>query len=132
MNKVIELAHKLGEEIAKSDEFKNFESAKENFDSDALLQAKVSEFETERMLLAEEFSKSDDEADKIAITNLKARLEELSREINANHTYIIFKEAQNTLNNLMNSVNAEIKFAITGERPQTCTHDCSTCGGCSH
>ena len=41
-------------------------------------------------------------------------------------------EAQNSLNNLMASVNAEIKFCITGERPSTCTHDCSTCGGCSH
>ena len=36
------------------------------------------------------------------------------------------------LNALMAEVNAEIKFCITGERPSTCTHDCSTCGGCSH
>ena len=27
-------------------------------------------------------------------------------------------------------VNGEIRFCITGERPETCTHDCSTCAGC--
>lgn len=132
MTKVIELAHKLGEEIAKSDEIKNLEAAKAAFDKDAALQAKMSEYETERVLLAQEFSKEPDKADAIAISNLKERLEELSREINSNPIYTEFANAQKAINELMNSVNAEIKFCITGERPSTCTHDCSTCGGCAH
>lgn len=132
MTKVIELAHKLGEEIAKSDEIKNLEAAKAAFDKDEDLQAKMREYETERVLLAQEFSKEPDKADAIAISNLKARLEELSREINANPLYTTFANAQKAINELMNSVNAEIKFCITGERPSSCTHDCSTCGGCAH
>ena len=131
MTKIIELAHLLGEEIAKSDEIKNLEKAKSIFDADEELQAKMREYEAERALLGQEFSKND-EADQKVISTIKERLEELSRIITANSNYNDFANAQRAMNDLMNSVNAEIKFCITGERPTTCTHDCSTCGGCSH
>ena len=81
MTKIIELAHKLGEEIAKSEEIKNLETAKGEFQSDAELQSKMSEYETERMLLGQEFSKDPSEADQKAIADLRARIEELSKEI---------------------------------------------------
>ena len=67
MTKIIELAHALGEEIAKSDEIKNLEAAKAEFQTNAELQAKMSEYETERILLGQEFSKETDEADQKAI-----------------------------------------------------------------
>lgn len=131
MTKIIELAHMLGEEIAKSEEIKKLEETKNVFEADAELQSLMSEYETERMLLGKEFSKND-EADAKAIEDLKARLEELSRLITANSHYTDFANAQKAMNDLMNSVNAEIKFCITGERPTECTHDCSTCSGCAH
>ena len=132
MTKIIELAHALGEEIAKSEEIKNLEERKAIFEADKELQEKMSEYETDRLLLGQEFAKNTEDADEIAIANLRARIEELTSEISKNHNYILFAEAQNALNALMADVNAEIKFCITGERPSTCTHDCSTCGGCSH
>ena len=131
MTKIIELAHALGEEISKSEEIKNLEKTKAVFDSDAELQEKMREYETERMLLGQEFAK-DGDADQTVIENLKARLEELSRIITSNSNYTEFANAQKAMNELMNSVNAEIKFCITGERPSECTHDCSTCKGCAH
>ena len=45
MTKIIELAHNLGVEIAKSDEIKNLNRTKDAFDSDEALQAKMSEYE---------------------------------------------------------------------------------------
>ena len=132
MTKIIELAHALGEEIAKSEEIKNLEACKKTFETDEELQAKMREYETERMLLREEFNKAETEDNQAAIEALKKRLEELSVEITANAHYTDFANAQNALNALMDSVNGEIKFCITGERPSTCTHDCSTCGGCAH
>ena len=39
MTKIIELAHMLGEEIAKSDEIKNLENAKAKYESNEALQA---------------------------------------------------------------------------------------------
>ncbi len=130
MTKIIELAHALGDEIAKSEEIKNLEAAKEEFQSDEALQSKMSEYETERLLLAQEFSKDPSEADARAIADLKARIEELTGEISKNPSYIKFAAAQEAMNALMAEVNAEIKFCITGERPAKCTHDCSTCSGC--
>ena len=131
MTKVIELAHALGEEIARSEEIKNLEASKHTFEADAELQSKMSEYETERKLLREEFNKAGDEDNQKAIESIKARLEALSAEIMANSHYTDFANAQNAMNALMDSVNAEIKFCITGERPSSCTHDCSTCKGCS-
>ena len=129
MTKIIELAHLLGEEIAKSDEIKNLEAAKADFETDAELQNKMHEYETERLLLAQEFSKDVNEADQKAIADLRARIEELTREVSKNPIYIAFANAQQNMNKLMADVNAEIKFCITGER-DSCTHDCSTCSGC--
>ena len=130
MTKIIELAHALGEEIAKSDEIKNLEAAKGEFQMDAELQNKMSEYETERMLLGQEFAKDPAEADQRAIADLRARIEQLSAEIGSHPKYIKFAEAQRAMNALMDDVNAEIKYCITGERPAECTHDCSTCKGC--
>ena len=129
MTKIIELAHALGEEIAKSAEIKNLEEAKAAFESDAELQSKMSEYETERMLLGQEFAKGD-ESDKQTIDSLKARIETLTGEITENDNYTRFSLAQQAMNSLMAEVNAEIKFCITGELPSECTHDCSTCSGC--
>ena len=130
MTKIIELAHKLGEEIAKSEEIVNLEATKGDFQSDKELQDKMSEYEAQRMLLGQEFSKNTDEADQKAIADIRARIEELSKEISANEKYQKFAAAQQAMNALMAEVNAEIKFCITGERPAECTHDCSTCKGC--
>ena len=106
MTKIIELAHALGEEIAKSDEIKNLEAAKAEFQTDAELQAKMSEYETERILLGQEFSKNTDEADQRAIADLKARIQELTAEISKNAKYIAFAEAQQAVNKVM----AEVKI----------------------
>lgn len=129
MTKIIELAHQLGVEIAKSDEIKTLNETKNVFDSDAELQALMSEYEADRVLLGQEFSKNNSEIDEKAIADLRARIEELTKEISKNPIYIAFANAQQAMNKLMADVNAEIKFCITGER-DNCTHDCSTCSGC--
>ena len=131
MTRIIELAHALGEEIAKSAEIKNLEASKDAYEKDADLQSKLSEYETERKLLGEEFSKNSDDMDQRAIADLRARIEELTKQICANDKYVAFANAQKAMNDLMAEVNAEIKFCITGERPSACTHDCSSCKGCS-
>ena len=130
MTKIIELANALGREIAKSDEIKNLEIAKAEFQTDEALQNKMNEYEAERMLLGQEFAKNPDEADQRAIADLRARIEQLGSEIGTDPKYIKFAEAQRAMNALMAEVNAEIKYCITGERPDECTHDCSTCKGC--
>lgn len=130
MTKIIELAHMLGEQIAKSDEIRNLEASQTAYQSDSQLQAWLSEHEADRKLLADEFSKATDEIDEKAIADLRARMEELGALILANESYSAFANAQKAMNELMTAVNDEIKYVITGVRPDHCTHDCSTCGGC--
>ena len=129
MTKIIELAHALGEEIANSPEIKNLEETKRIFNEDEALQSKMHEYEADRLALGQEFSKNNSEIDEKAIADLRARIEELTREISKSPIYIAFANAQQNMNKLMADVNAEIKFCITGER-DNCTHDCSTCSGC--
>ena len=86
MTKIIELAHQLGIEIANSEEIRVLNETKNAFDSDADLQSLMSEYEADRMLLGQEFAK-DSDADQTVISNLKERLEELSRIITANANY---------------------------------------------
>ena len=81
MTKIIELAHALGEEIAKSDEIRALEAAKDRYEADKELQEKLGEYETERKLLAEEFAKAEGDTSAAAIESLKARLDELARVI---------------------------------------------------
>ena len=130
MTKIIELANALGKEIAKSPEIQALEETKAVFSSDEALQNKMNEYEADRLLLGQEFSKNSDEIDQRAVADLKARIQELTSEISKDPKYIAFSEAQRAVNALMEEVNAEIKFCITGERPEKCTHDCSTCSGC--
>ena len=54
MTKIIELAHMLGLEIAKSSEMKKLEEAKDAFEASGELQGKMSEYETDRILLTQE------------------------------------------------------------------------------
>ncbi len=130
MSKIIELAHALGEEIAASAEMKKLEETKLAFSADDALQAKMREYEADQLALGQEFSKDPSEADQRAIADIRARMQELTAEITANENYAAFAEAQKAVNAIMQSVNEEIKFCITGERPTECTHDCSTCRGC--
>lgn len=130
MTKVIELAHLLGEEIAKSEELQSLSRAESAYQSDAQLHAWLTEHEADRRLLADEFSKSPEEVDEKAIADIRARMDELTALILANENYTAFANAQKAMNELMTAVNDEIKFVITGVRPDHCTHDCSTCGGC--
>lgn len=130
MTKIIEIAKMLGEEIAKSDEIRALELAKDNMEKDSALQEKMSRYEAQRKLLGEEFSKNSEEIDRELVNKLRGSIDELTAEISSSENYIAFAEAQRAMNNLMAAVNGEIKFAITGERPVECTHDCSTCSGC--
>ena len=130
MTKVIELAHSLGEQIAKSEEFAALDRAEALYQADEQLHAWLSEHEADRRLLADEFSKNPEEVDEKAIADIRARMDELTTLILSNENYTAFANAQKAMNELMTAVNDEIKFVITGVRPDHCTHDCSTCGGC--
>ncbi len=127
---VMELAKALGEGIKTHPTLLAYDAAKAAFDADAELSAQMAEYNADRTCLAEEFNKDLAMQDKTVIENLKAKLDELAKVINANEHYANFAKAQGEVNALMQKINEEITFYAFGVRPSHCTHDCSSCSGC--
>lgn len=127
---VMELAKALGEGIKNDPILLAYDEAKAAFEADTALAAKMAEYNADRTCLTEEFNKDLDEQDKDVIEALKGKMNDLYQEIAANENYARFAEAQNAVNDLMKKINEEITFYAFGVRPDNCTHDCSTCGGC--
>ena len=122
---VKECAKLLGEAVAASEEVKGYLAAKEAYDTSKTLQAMLSEYSAQRMLLGQERMKPIGEQESEVIAKLEARVETLYEEITHSEEYLALNAAQQAVNLLMQDVNSEINFYAFGERP--CTHDCSTC-----
>ena len=73
---------------------------------------------------------TDEGVDVTLVGQIQARIDALYQQITTHALYVELEEAQNEVNELMNAVNNTIMYNITGELPSSCTHDCSTCGGC--
>ncbi len=125
---VLEQAKALGEALAKDEAVLALNAAKIAYENDTELRRAMQEYNAQRALLGEEFSKELDKQDADLIAKVKERIDVLQNEIVLHPAYTGFMEAQQGLKKLMDRVNSEISFYAFGERP--CTHDCSTCSGC--
>ncbi len=129
MMTVKECARLLGEAIAKSEEVVAFNAAKNAYETNEALGNAMREYNAQRMILGQEYTKDVSEQDAVLIDTLRARIDELYAVITEAPEYIALGKAQEGVNLLMQSVNSDINFYAFGERP--CTHDCSSCSGCS-
>ena len=127
---VLKEAQALGKLIAASEEVKAANAAKEAYDNDAAIQAAITEYNAHNKALAEEYKKS--EQDEALMTSIKKRIGELYNEIIGSPAYSEYMAAQEGVGELMNLVNDEINFEVTGERPSqsACSGNCGSCGGC--
>lgn len=125
MKTVEECAKLLGEAIANDEAVKAYNGAKAAFEANAALQEAIREYNVQRMLLGQEFTKGVDTQDAELIARLQARIDELYKTVTEADAYILYNQAQEGVNALMQKVNSDINFYAFGERP--CTHDCSSC-----
>lgn len=127
---ILKEAQALGKLIAASDEVKAANAAKEEYDSNAEIQALITEYNVNNKALAEEYKR--EEKDEALMTSIKTRIGELYNKIMAHPVYVAYMSAQEGVGELMRLVNDEINFEVTGERPSasSCTGNCGTCGGC--
>ncbi len=126
---IMELAAELGKKIKDDPRITAMKAAEKAYEEDSKLRTLMVEYNAQSTALTEEYKKP--EKDTEFIKRIEARINELYHEITENPKMIAYQEAQEAVNVLMNEVNSEISFQITGERP--CTHDCSSCGGsCGH
>ena len=125
---IFELAAELGRALKEDDKLVRLENAKKAYEAETELNKKMIEYEVQQKALQLEITR--DDRDTLLIDNIQKRIDTLYREIMENPVFVELNEAQAEVNELMNAVNQTISFQITGEIPSSCTHDCSTCGGC--
>lgn len=126
---IMELAAQLGQAIKADARIAKMEEAKVAYEKDEKIQALMLEYNTQQIALAEEYKK--ETVDQKIIEAIENRLNEIVESVTSSETFIMINKAQEDVNTLMNEVNAEIEFQITGQRP--CAHDCSSCGSdCGH
>lgn len=126
---IMELAAQLGQAIKADPRVAKMNEAKEAYDKDENLQNLMFEYNMQQVALGEEYKK--ETPDKNVIEAIEKRLDEIVAAVTNNELFIALNAAEEEVNALMQEVNAEITFQITGQRP--CSHDCSSCGSdCGH
>ncbi len=125
---VMELAAELGKTLKEDERLVRLEAAKNAYVGDAELQKKLVEYEVQQKALQGEITKP--ERDTAFIDIIQNRIDVLYKEITESPVFITLNEVQAEVNILMNEVNATITANITGETPESCTHNCATCSGC--
>ena len=128
---IFELATELGKALKEDEKLVRLDNAKKAYENDNVIKKYMVEYEVQQKALQVELTK--EERDTLFIDVIQKRIDELYTLIMEHPVFIELNEAQADVNELMNAVNNTISFAITGEIPNSCTHNCSTCGGgCSH
>lgn len=126
---IMEIAAQLGQAIKADERITKMNEARVAYEKDEDIQKLMLEYNTQQIALAEEYKK--DPVDENIVNAIENRLNEIVSAVTTNPVFIQANEAQEAVNKLMNEVNAEIEFQITGQRP--CAHDCSSCGSdCGH
>ena len=125
---IFELAAELGRALKEDDKLVRLENAKKAYEADTELNKKMIEYEVQQKALQLEITR--DDRDTLLLDNIQKRIDTLYNDIMGNPVFMELNDAQAEVNELMNAVNQTITFQITGEVPSSCTHDCSTCGGC--
>jgi cell fate (sporulation/competence/biofilm development) regulator YmcA (YheA/YmcA/DUF963 family) len=126
-----ELAAQLGKALKEDEKLVRLANAKKAYEEDKELQKYMIEYEVQQKALQVEITR--EERDTLFIDVIQKRIDELYKLIMEHPVFEELNEAQAEVNELMNAINNTISFEITGELPNSCTHNCSTCGGsCSH
>ena len=125
---IFELAAELGKALKEDEKLVKLEEAKKAYEESKTLQKNLVEFEVQQKALQQEIAK--EERDTVFIEVIQKRIDELYNLIVDDPAFVALNKAQEEVNELMNAVNTTITYNITGEMPSSCTHDCSTCGGC--
>ena len=125
---VFELAITLGKALKEDERLVRMEAARKAYEEDPTLRQLTTEYDVQQRAIQKVASTED--FDPQLMESIQNRINELYDQIMAAPVYVELLAAQEAVNELMNAVNNTITFAITGEMPSNCTHDCSTCGGC--
>lgn len=125
---IFELAAELGRVLKEDKRLVRLDECRVAYEQDARVSKLITEYEVQQRAIQNEAMK--DERNDALIEMIQKRIDALYEEIVGSDSYKALEAAQNEVNELMNAVNSTITYNITGEEPSSCTHDCSSCGGC--
>jgi cell fate (sporulation/competence/biofilm development) regulator YmcA (YheA/YmcA/DUF963 family) len=119
---IYSLAAELGKEIKEDDRMIRMEKAKEAYEGSEKIANLMMEYGIQQQALTT--MGVSEQIDTDAVTRIQDRIDEIYAEITTDPLFKELEEAQNAVNELMESVNNTIMFNATGKTP--CTHDCSS------
>ncbi len=128
MKEIIEKAKELGALLQSSEQVQKYNAAKAAYEQDDDAQDMIKEFNLHRMTMMT--LSSGEDADETRIAEVEERIKAVYGKIMECESMKNMQEAGKAVEEMMGQVNGVLSFYITGEEPQSCTHDCSTCGGC--
>ena len=122
---IFSLAAELGKAIKADARMIRMEAAKQAYEADETIFKLLTEYGIQQEALTKMGDEGDIDTD--AVARIQDRLDEIYDLITSNPLFIELDEAQAAVNELMATVNNTIMYNAT---ESSCTHDCSTCGGC--
>ena len=125
---LFEMAKLLALSIRESEEYKRMEAAKAAYEDDEKIAALLTEFEVQNKALTSLREKG--EVDMQLAEMIQERLNDIYEQVIATEAYVSYESSKKDLDGLIKKVNAVILTQVYGGNA-ACTHDCSTCGGCS-
>ena len=125
---IFELAAELGKALKNDNRLIALDEARKAYESDETVKQLMTEYEVQQRAINLEAMKTERSED--LLKSIQERIDTIYEQIVATDVYKALEAAQNEVNDLMELVNTTITFNITGEMPSSCTHDCSSCGGC--
>jgi cell fate (sporulation/competence/biofilm development) regulator YlbF (YheA/YmcA/DUF963 family) len=120
------LAAQLGQAIKEDERMIRMEKAKAAYESSEKIGNLMMEYGIQQQALTTMGDSEDIDTD--ALTRIQDRIDEIYAEITMDPVFKELEDAQNAVNELMETVNNTIMFNATGKTQ--CTHDCSSCSGC--
>lgn len=133
MNEILELAQKLGQALADSEEIKTFHEMEKIFYGDEEAQRVMETYEAERSAMTVKAKEGGMTPENLQMfqTEMKKSMDKLM----ANATVREYLEAKSNFNDIVTKVNSIISFCIQGEDEEMaaqggCSGNCSSCGGC--
>lgn len=133
MKTVLEQAEKLASSILGSDEFVGMRLAEQAVTQDAEATRLIADFIEKRQRV--EKLLSEDDPGQGSLIQAGDEMEQAQRRMNECPLIQRMQAARADFTNMMNQVNALIRFVVTGETEQPdsgCAGSCETCGGCKH
>ncbi len=130
------ILRELGKEIQADPRFKALKDAAADNDKDETLQKQMQELQLISLKYQQEATKGE-EADEEKINELQNQYQELYTEVMKGENMMKYSAAAAEMEEMAKYISGMIGLFFDGQDPATCelpdpscTHDCSTCGGC--